>query len=328
MPRKKIIGICKIENCGKPIDSLGWCTYHYQRWYRHGTTDLINIGKTKHSLIQVWRERHGYGSLCPEWHNDFWQFVRDVGERPSKKHYFYKIDRSKPFSKDNYKWVEHIRRDPNESEAEWNARRWQQRIKLKPSLKEYGILFRELLKDTGLSLDAYSKIYLEKRTAQNSLCAICNKPETGFSKRSKKTLRLAMDHCHKTKKLRDLLCRPCNQTLGLWEENINFLESAINYLQKHSHCPTKIHYHFKSKLKYLQDNCTGLKHPCEICGRPETRISKRWGVKQRLSVDHCHTTMTIRGLICASCNTALGRVFDSIPIIQNMIAYITRHKAT
>jgi hypothetical protein len=40
---------------------------------------------------------------------------------------------------------------------------------------------------------------------------------------------------------------------------------------------------------------------CAICKGPP---DKRWG---KLSVDHCHETGSVRGLLCISCNTNLGR---------------------
>jgi len=41
----------------------------------------------------------------------------------------------------------------------------------------------------------------------------------------------AIDHCHSTKKVRGLLCNKCNQAIGLFGENEEKLNSAINYLR-------------------------------------------------------------------------------------------------
>jgi len=60
---------------------------------------------------------------------------------------------------------------------------------------------------------------------QQGKCAICMQP----SKRKS----LAIDHCHVTGKVRELLCGECNRGLGYFYENIQFLESAINYLSRH-----------------------------------------------------------------------------------------------
>lgn len=324
MGKKKILGICAVEGCGKAIDSLGWCTLHYQRHYKHGTTDRIGrLGKTKHPNLQVWWDRYGYGSLPPEW-LDFWQFVKEVGDRPSKDHYLCKIDRSKPYSKDNFKWIEHVKRQPEEDEISWRKRKWQQRLKLKPSLKEYGKVFRELLANTGLSLDEYSKIYLEKFTEQNQLCAICYSPETGISHRNKKLLRLSLDHCHKSKKIRGLLCRKCNQALGLWEETPTYMVAAINYLENYLKNPTGIFYNHRNKINYLHKSINLTHSICAVCKNKETRKTLS-GSYQRLSVDHDHTTMQIRGLVCARCNTGLGRIRDSVPFLQNMIQYLKKY---
>lgn len=46
----------------------------------------------------------------------------------------------------------------------------------------------------------------------------------------------------------------------------------------------------------------------------------------RLSVDHDHSTGAVRGLLCNGCNTALGRVSDSIEKLNGLIAYLERNR--
>jgi hypothetical protein len=65
------------------------------------------------------------------------------------------------------------------------------------------------------------------------------------------------------------------------------------------------------------DACNGL---CEICGRPETKLYA--GKPRHLSIDHCHDSMKVRGLLCDACNNALGRVNDDIEILKSMIKYL------
>lgn len=56
---------------------------------------------------------------------------------------------------------------------------------------------------------------------------------------------------------------------------------------------------------------------CKICYNPE--VSKKSKV---LSVDHCHTTGKIRGLLCSNCNLGLGNLKDSIKFLENAINYL------
>lgn len=58
------------------------------------------------------------------------------------------------------------------------------------------------LKQYGLTLDSYTEM-LQK---QDSRCAICKEQKT-----------LVIDHCHKTGKVRGLLCIGCNTGLGRYE---------------------------------------------------------------------------------------------------------------
>ena len=43
---------------------------------------------------------------------------------------------------------------------------------------------------------------------------------------------------------------------------------------------------------------------------------------RRLSVDHDHDTDKVRGLLCTSCNLALGHIKDSVEILESMIKYL------
>jgi hypothetical protein len=55
---------------------------------------------------------------------------------------------------------------------------------------------------------------------------------------------------------------------------------------------------------------------CKGCGKPESEL------KRSLCVDHCHKTGNVRGLLCHSCNLAIGFVNDDITILSKLINYL------
>lgn len=63
---------------------------------------------------------------------------------------------------------------------------------------------------------------------------------------------------------------------------------------------------------------------CAICRKPETAPDRRTGEARRLAVDHCHTTNAVRGLLCFRCNSAIGRIEESIPLLDAMRTYLLR----
>jgi DNA-directed RNA polymerase subunit RPC12/RpoP len=74
--------------------------------------------------------------------------------------------------------------------------------------------------------------YETKLTSQDYKCALCGKDANDNVRRGK-VEPLYVDHCHKTNKLRDLLCHQCNSGLGHLKDNIEILQKAIDYLHKH-----------------------------------------------------------------------------------------------
>jgi hypothetical protein len=67
----------------------------------------------------------------------------------------------------------------------------------------------------------------EMKRLQNNCCAIC-----GESFKSSRSTHI--DHDHKNKVVRGILCAWCNQGIGFFRENQNYLKGAIDYLGKHN----------------------------------------------------------------------------------------------
>ncbi len=76
----------------------------------------------------------------------------------------------------------------------------------------------------GITIQEYDKILAE----QNGVCAICGSSETGW-----KYPWFHVDHCHKTGKVRGLLCQRCNPGIGIFYENPEILRRAAVYIESH-----------------------------------------------------------------------------------------------
>lgn len=116
----------------------------------------------------------------------------------------------------------------------------------------------------------------------------------------------SLDNKSKDKKKR--YCKACsNDYYSSWRnsklEEIRKKDKIKHYIRK---------YNFSlDDAEALVENRKGI---CEICQ-----------TFSLLVVDHCHKTNKVRGLICSSCNSALGYSKEDCEILINLIKYINKH---
>lgn len=77
----------------------------------------------------------------------------------------------------------------------------------------------------GITLEEYHSMLIN----QNGKCAICDRLDSG----KKANNAFCVDHCHKTGKVRGLLCMPCNRSLGQFNDDSNVLRKAADYIDFH-----------------------------------------------------------------------------------------------
>jgi hypothetical protein len=85
---------------------------------------------------------------------------------------------------------------------------------------------KKLLVNYGLSEQDYENLLSE----QGYCCAICKVGIKEYSENHPTQNYLVVDHCHKTGKIRGLLCSSCNSGLGLLGDSAESLRVAHLYL--------------------------------------------------------------------------------------------------
>jgi len=106
--------------------------------------------------------------------------------------------------RNNYK------KDPKKYRQYTTSKPYRPELKRKANLKTFGLTIQQ---------------YEEMLQQQQGVCAICTEICTSGK-------RLAVDHCHVTGRVRQLLCRRCNQSIGKFNDDPVLLQKAVDYLLK------------------------------------------------------------------------------------------------
>jgi hypothetical protein len=105
---------------------------------------------------------------------------------------------------------------------DWYERKGQEK---KHKYREYSAKRRIEL--YGISVEEFAELHQK----QNGRCAICQQEETALHLGKKK--RLAIDHDHKTGKVRALLCADCNRAIGMMGDDPARLRAAAEYILRY-----------------------------------------------------------------------------------------------
>jgi len=114
---------------------------------------------------------------------------------------------------------------PNKTGVKWRKRGEDEKEKMRLYQKEYKKRNKEAYRKVqktyelrikyGLSYENYEEMLKQ----QESKCAICQEVSL-----------LHVDHCHKTNKIRGLLCQKCNIGIGLFKDNKEIIKRVLEYL--------------------------------------------------------------------------------------------------
>lgn len=113
-------------------------------------------------------------------------------------------------------------------------------------------------------------------------------------------------------------CKPCaaKRARGWAHDNPDRnRDNSLNWALKNTYGISREEY---DRMMTEQDG------RCAICGLDEPNSHGRTGTKFRLSVDHCHDTGRVRGLLCQKCNRAVGLLGDDIDLLKKAIDYLER----
>lgn len=111
-----------------------------------------------------------------------------------------------------------------------------------------------------------------------------------------------------------MICRRCNTDKDKFRGNRTVCyDCEKEQSRRRTYELTRgISYEDRDALLLTQDG------KCAACGIDNAGSAKGW------HVDHSHRTSKIRGVLCATCNVALGQVGDSVVRLQQLINYLRK----
>ena len=110
-------------------------------------------------------------------------------------------------------------------------------------------------------------------------------------------------------------CKACdNKARQKWSEK-NPERAHLSQRQRN------LKHRFGVDLEWYEEQFKKQNYSCAIC---ESKTNKTAGDRQfwNFSVDHCHDSGKIRGILCNNCNRALGLFQDNFELLKKAADYL------
>lgn len=180
-------------------------------------------------IIQSRRKRVAWDRLLRsgrrhEW-TDLESFSADVGDMDDDEVTVAAADEGQLIGKNNFRFLAKVDGDFDRSTKEGRAAYMRAYREANPDRYRHA----HLKNNYGLT-----EIDIERmRKEQDNKCAMCGQEETRAKVNGDEPRRLSLDHCHKTKEPRALLCAQCNWAMGQFGDDLGRLRLAVKYLENY-----------------------------------------------------------------------------------------------
>lgn len=176
--------------------------------------------KLKHGISRYLPD----GSTNPEWSKRVYSSF--TPEEKKRRNSIHKAWQQRNPGKQAEYQRRYLERNPGAQEHLRECQKvWKRKWKARPEniVRHYMAMKRfHLKRGYGMTLEQY---YLMLET-QGYKCLLCGQIHEEVSRK-----RLNVDHCHRTGRVRGLLCSNCNNIIGKADDNIDLLKKAIEYLE-------------------------------------------------------------------------------------------------
>lgn len=195
---------CTIEGCGREHNARGLCNNHYESWRRANNPEV--------RARELQRRK------------DYYAANREVISAKSKRKYKMEPTPKRLASRQYYA-------EKKESISAARKTAWAQRSeeqRAKDSRRALDNKYRNLF---GVTLEKVERVFEQ----QGNACAVCRiaLPDLLSPEKRRGTMNVpTLDHCHKTGRLRGILCNHCNRGLGLFHDDSERLRAAADYLSR------------------------------------------------------------------------------------------------
>lgn len=109
------------------------------------------------------------------------------------------------------------------------------------------------------------------------------------------------------------ICSLCKKQLTI-DNFCKFKKSKDGYRPRCKRCSKNIQIKYKYGISLIEyENLIDKQRGCCGCCGKET---------EDFHVDHCHESGKIRGLLCFNCNTAIGKLGDSVEGVEKALNYL------